>query len=327
MTASTDSLLIGFAGDVMLGRNVNGQITNSDHRYPWGNLIPLLRSTDLNIINLECAITNHNKKAAKTFNFKMDPANIGVLTSAGIDAVSLANNHVLDYDIPGLLDTMLMLKAAGISHAGAGQNAVEASQAVLLTRKNIRVVLLGFTDNEPGWRAGNNNPGTNYVVVGNIEPITTAIREIKSQCDLVIVSMHWGPNMREAPTQDFIDFAHAIIDNGADIIHGHSAHIFQGIEWYQGKLIMYDTGDFIDDYRVDPVYRNDRSFLFLCEAGRHVIHQLKLVPVVISNMQVNMASGNEYDWLLKRIREICQPFGTIISEHSREGIICRPPAA
>lgn len=327
MIAPADKLLIGFAGDVMLGRNVNEQIRNSDHSYAWGNVLPLLRSTDLNVINLECAITNHTKKAIKTFNFKTDPEHVGVLTTAKIDAVSLANNHVLDFGIPGLLDTLLLLTAAGIRYAGAGKNEAEASQAVILSRNKIRVALLAFTDNEPGWKAAKNSPGTNYLETGDIEPVRAAINNVKPQCDLIVVSLHWGPNMREAPTQDFIDFAHSIIDSGADIIHGHSAHIFQGIEWYRGKLIMYDTGDFVDDYRVDPVYRNDRSFLFLCEAGRHVIHLLRLVPVVISNMQVNLATGNEYEWLLKRIREISQQFGTVVSEHRREGIISHPPAA
>lgn len=327
MILSADKLLIGFAGDVMLGRNVNEQIKKSGYSFAWGNLLPLLRSTDLNTINLECAITNHTKKAIKTFNFKTNPEHVEVLATARIDAVSLANNHVLDFGIPGLLDTLLLLSAAGISYAGAGKVEAEATKPVVLTRKNMRVALLAYTDNEPGWKSRGNTPGINYLEVGELEPVKAAIDKVRSQCDLVIVSLHWGPNMRETPSQEFIDFAHAIIDSGADIIHGHSAHIFQGIEWYKGRLIMYDTGDFVDDYRVDVVYRNDRSFLFLCEAGRHVIHQLQLVPVVISNMQVNLATGNEYQWLLRRIVEISEPFGTVVREHGREGIISRPPAA
>ena len=312
METSTSKLIIGFAGDVMLGRNVNEQIRNSDFGYVWGNVLPLLKSTNINIVNLEAAITSHTKRAVKTFNFKTDPEHVEVLKTAEIHAVNLANNHVLDFGIPGLLDTLLVLSAAGISYAGAGKNEAEARQPAILTARDIRIALLGFTDNEPGWKAGKNNPGTNYLEVGDIEPVRTAINRVRSQCELVVVSLHWGPNMREAPSRDFINFAHAIIDSGADIVHGHSAHIFQGIEWYKGRLIMYDTGDFVDDYRVDLIYRNDRSFFFLCEAGTDSLQQLRLIPVVISNMQVNLATGNEYKWLLQRIREISQPFGTAV---------------
>ena len=158
METSTSKLIIGFAGDVMLGRNVNEQIRNSDFGYVWGNVLPLLKSTDINIVNLEAAITSHTKRAVKTFNFKTDPEHVEVLKTAEIHAVNLANNHVLDFGIPGLLDTLLVLSAAGISYAGAGKNEAEARQPAILTARDIRIALLGLTDNEPGWKAGKNNP-------------------------------------------------------------------------------------------------------------------------------------------------------------------------
>jgi poly-gamma-glutamate synthesis protein (capsule biosynthesis protein) len=121
--------------------------------------------------------------------------------------------------------------------------------------------------------------------------------------------------MNEIPEPGFIEFAHAMIDHGATIIHGHSAHIFQGIEVYRNKYILYDTGDFIDDYRVDPIFRrNDRSFFFLAEAGKKEITHLQLVPVLINNCQVNLATGDDYRWCMLRMQELSLDFGTTVTD-------------
>jgi poly-gamma-glutamate synthesis protein (capsule biosynthesis protein) len=120
--------------------------------------------------------------------------------------------------------------------------------------------------------------------------------------------------MREEPSPQFIEFAHRMIEHGADIIHGHSAHIFQGIEVYRNKLICYDTGDFVDDYAVDPILKNNHSFFYTVTAGRQGIQKLELVPVVISRYQVNKATGESYRWCMNRVRQLSAKFGTVISD-------------
>ncbi|UKJ08702.1 CapA family protein [Solitalea lacus] len=310
-----DRLFIGFTGDVMIGRLVNSQIKNSNHSYVWGNVLPLLQSTDLNIINLETALTRSHDLALKTFNFKADPEHISVLTKARIDAVNLANNHVLDYGVAGLWDTIKMLQMAGVKYAGAGENSAAAARPAIFTKCNIRIGLLGFTDNEPGWQATADTPGINYVSVGDTEKIKKDIESVREMVDLLIVSIHWGPNMRERPNTRFVDFAHFMIDGGVDIIYGHSAHIFQGIEWYNGKLIMYDTGDFVDDYKVTPAFRNDLSFFFVCEVDKKEIKGLKLFPVLISNCQVNLATGADYKWAISHMQILCSQFDTEVMEN------------
>jgi poly-gamma-glutamate synthesis protein (capsule biosynthesis protein) len=186
---------------------------------------------------------------------------------------------------------------------------MEARQAVVLKKKNICIGILGYTDNEPGWIARLNKPGTNYVSVGDMRKIREDVLKLRPQVDLLIVSIHWGPNMRERPTRAFSDFAHQLIDSGVDIIHGHSAHIFQGIERYKGKLILYDTGDFIDDYAVDPRLRNDRSFLFLVKLDPLGIRQIELIPVRIDAMQVNLAKGDDYRWSVERMKRLSADLG------------------
>ena len=120
--------------------------------------------------------------------------------------------------------------------------------------------------------------------------------------------------MREKPSQDFINFAHEMIDAGIDIIHGHSAHIFQGIEIYKNKLILYDTGDFVDDYVTDPLLRNDQSFFFEVTVDKNGPTHLQLTPVVIRNMQVNSATDATQITMIKRIQQLSAEFGTHITD-------------
>jgi len=314
---SNNNISIGFAGDVMIGRGVNAAITDKGYSYPWGNVLPILKNTDINIINLEAALTNSNKKVYKVFNFKATPDRIKMLEEACVTVVNLANNHILDFSEEGLIETIQTLDNSGIKHTGAGRNENEAEKPVILTVKNSTLGMLGFTDNEPGWKAGNSTSGVNYIDISNSDDCKkalTAISTLDKKTDLVIVSIHWGPNMNEEPERHFIDFAHAMIEHGADIIHGHSAHNFQGIEIYRHKLILYDTGDFVDDYAVDPYFRNDHSFFFKVEASQQGIEKVVLIPVLISKYQVNLASGEDYKWSIQRMQKLSSKFGTKLSD-------------
>jgi len=315
----SETLLIGLTGDVMLGRIVNEQISIAGYKYPWGDMLPLLNSTDVNIINLETTLTTSNKVVPKVFNFKADPDKVQSLVDAKIDVVTLANNHILDFSEEGMLETISVLDKAGIKHVGAGRNLSEATAPVIITKKNITIGVIGYTDNEPGWEATENKPGTAYVEVGDIDKVASSIKKLKEQVDIVIFTIHWGPNMREKPTKEFKDFAHNVIDSGADIFHGHSAHIFQGIEVYNRKLILYDTGDFVDDYVVDPELRNDRSFFYLVEVDKTGIKKLQLIPTLIYYMQVNGAGGANYDESVERLRSLSGEFNTKVSK-TDEGV-------
>jgi len=312
-----DKLVIGLTGDVMIGREVDTVISQEGYRYVWGNVLPLLHSTDLNIVNLETTLTNSNKIVEKTFNFKATPDKIKCLTDASVTVANLANNHILDFSEQGLIETIQTLKNAGIKYVGAGINDKEASKPVILTRNNIITGILGFTDNEPTWKAGTSSSGINYINVSSEDDRKRAllsIEKLKKEVDIVVVSIHWGPNMQEFPEKYFIDFAHQMIEQGADIIHGHSAHNFQGIEVYHHKLILYDTGDFVDDYMVDPVLKNDHSFFFRVDADEKGLTKLELFPVLISSYQVNLAIGKEYKWCIQRMQYLSEKFGTKVSE-------------
>jgi poly-gamma-glutamate capsule biosynthesis protein CapA/YwtB (metallophosphatase superfamily) len=310
--------MLALAGDVMLGRGVNETVEAAHADKPWGDVLPLLLEADVRMVNLECAITQHNRpwsRTAKVFHFRADPKAVQVLKAAHIDAVSLANNHVLDFEERGLLDTLHHLSKAGIAFAGAGNDADEAGRPAIVEAGTLRFGLLAFTDNEPAFAAGSGRAGTQYLAIstddktaGSVDRAINTAR--KAGADIVVFSNHWGPNMIERPSAQFRQFARMTIDLGADIYFGHSAHIFQGVELYRGKLILYDTGDFVDDYAVDPVLRNDWSFLFRIDVDKCCIQRLELFPVKLGFAEVRRAIDPEKTKILKRMELLSSELGT-----------------
>jgi len=314
-------LTLALIGDVMLGRGVGAALKNMHPKDLWGDVLPHLLQADLRIANLECALTRHAQpwtRSWKRFHFRADPGAVRCLQAARIDACSLANNHTLDFEARGLSDTLHTLDAAGIRHAGAGINAGEAAAPALIEvhgESPCRVALLAFTDNEPDFAAGEQHPGTHYLEVSlhpdTLARIADAIARARTQgADMVVFSNHWGANFVERPTPDFRHFAQRVIELGADVYYGHSAHLCQGIEIHRGKPILYDTGDFIDDYAVDPELRNDRSCLFklMFEKGR--LRRIELIPVTLDVAQVALARGEDFEAIAARMERLCAELGT-----------------
>ncbi len=310
----------------MLGRLVNERLKDMQPEEVWGDVLPHLAQADLRIVNLECALTNHLRQwshTRKMFHFRADPKAVRVLQAARIDACALANNHILDYEERGLHDTLRMLRVTGIRHAGAGVNATEAAAPAMLDAVLIeeagaapcRVALLSFTDNEPDFSASAEHPGTNYLEISlqqeTLARIANSIAQARAQgADLVMFSNHWGANFVERPSHEFRSFARRVIELGADIYHGHSAHICQGIEIYQGKPILYDTGNLIDDYAVHPQLRNDRSCLFKLMFENGKLCRIELLPVSLSVAHVALARDEEFKAISTRMEMLCAEFGT-----------------
>jgi poly-gamma-glutamate capsule biosynthesis protein CapA/YwtB (metallophosphatase superfamily) len=318
-------ITLALTGDVMLGRGVDEALRGMRPAESWGDALSVLHAADLRVINLECAITTHEyrwSRTPKTFHFRADPTRaVGVLRAARIDACSLANNHTLDYEEAGLLDTLEYLDGAGIRHAGAGRDLEEAARPAILDGPDgEKVALLAFTDNEPAFAAGGDRPGTNYLPI-SLEPevldrVEAAIAGARNAgADTILFSNHWGPNMVERPGDIFRRFARSVVDRGADVYYGHSAHIFQGVEVYRGKPILYDTGDFIDDYAVDERLRNDRSFVFLVSVEGGKFRRLELFPVVLSFAQTGLATGGEREEILRRMERLSAELGANFVRH------------
>ncbi|MGA9665054.1 MAG: CapA family protein [Gallionella sp.] len=330
-------LKLALMGDVMLGRLVNERLKHMQPEEVWGDVLPHLAQADLRIINLECALTLHQKpwmRTEKMFHFRADPEAVRVLQVARIDACALANNHILDYEEQGLRDTLSVLNKAGILHAGAGADAAEAAVPAILDVRGAwpcRVALLSYTDNELDFAADARHSGTNYLEVSldeaNIARIANDIAKARTLgANLVVFSNHWGANFVERPSPEFRSFARHVIELGADIYHGHSAHICQGIEIYRGKPILYDTGNFIDDYAVHPLLRNDRSCLFKLMFEQGKLFRIELLPVSLSVAHVALAHGKEFDAICAQMTQLCAEFGTKLMRRN-DRLLTRPDHA
>lgn len=314
---------IVLGGDVMLGRRVGTQIQDRGPSETWNGVGHKMRSAHACAVNLECVIAKTGQPApGRRFHFQAPPKAIEVLEAAGVDAVSLANNHVLDMGPKALVESLEHLDGAGISRVGAGRSIDEAWEPAWIDADGLEVGVLAFTDNVPKWDVERRTPGVAYAAVdpggAGFELLSQQVHGLSHSCDLLVLSAHWGPNMRRKPPENFQAFARGLVDAGVDVFWGHSAHLFQGIETHEGGLILYDTGDLVDDYRIDPDEHNDISFLFEVHASQRGIQRVELVPTRIDpkKARVGLADASARSFAFGRMRELCEPFGTPIR---REG--------
>jgi poly-gamma-glutamate capsule biosynthesis protein CapA/YwtB (metallophosphatase superfamily) len=259
MTTKETVTLLG-VGDVIIDREQPETI--------FQHVAEVLRSADITFANCEGALSDKGypnpKHAAHS-----DPRNLAALLYAGIDVVSLANNHSQDWGPDALLDTMARLQGAGVRYVGVGKNLAEAHQPAILERKGTKVGFLAYGCVGPdGYEAENDKPGyapvrswTIYERVDSqpgtpprivtipykddLAAMVEDIQMLKVQVDVVVVSYHWGLHFvpRLIPMY-CLDIGHAAIDAGADLILGGHTHILKGIEVYKGKVIFYSTSNF-----------------------------------------------------------------------------------
>lgn len=315
-----ETVTLALTGDVMLGRLVNETIRARGFAHPWGDILPEMKDSDALLVNLECALTAHTQHwrdgEEKAFYFRADPAVVRTLQIADVDFVSLANNHAGDFGTEGLLETVAVLDQAGIAHAGAGRSLAEAERPAVLDAAGYRVGVLAYADYPEAWAAQPWRAGINYTKVSthpkHFHRIQDCIQVARRISDIVVFSIHWGPNMQSRPSAEFKEFARAVVDAGADLFWGHSAHVVQGVEVWNGRPILYDTGDFVDDYAVDPYLRNDLSALFLVRFRGRLVERIDLIPVKIDDMQVNVAHGDERRWFIDRFTRLCSEMGTAV---------------
>lgn len=319
---------LALGGDLMLGRLVAERLKGMAPEQVWGGLLPLLRSADALAVNLECVIATGGtpwQPARKAFHFRSGPEAIGVLQAGGVSLVSLANNHVLDYGQDALVECLERLERAAVPYAGAGRDEREARRPALAPLRGLTLGMVAFTDNEPAWAAGPARPGVSHVPIDPDHPsfalVEQALTEARRGADLLLASFHWGPNMVRRPPPRFRTYAQRVIEAGADIFHGHSSHLFQGVARHRGGLILYDCGDLVDDYAVDPWERNDLQFLFLVEGSGTRLERLRMQPLRLTVARVDPASGWETRWLQARMLELCAELGTQAARRGSELVV------
>jgi poly-gamma-glutamate synthesis protein (capsule biosynthesis protein) len=227
-----------------------------------------------------------------------------VLTRLGVDCVTLANNHALDYGAEALLDTLAHLRAAGIAYVGAGVDVAAARAPAKLRADNLGVAVLGCADHPQEYAAGPATPGIAY----GLDWVAGALGDVEA--DAVLVTPHWGPNMTSEPLPRIRRAAAGLRAAGATLVAGHSAHVFHGVE----DRILYDLGDFLDDYAVDRELRNDLGLLFLVELDHAGPVRLEAVPLELEFCHTRLADGEDAKWIRDRFTEACGRLGTEVRE-------------
>ena len=237
-----------FVGDIMMDRGIKRLIAtkgSGDYSFPFREIASTTSGADIAFANLEGPISDKGTKQGSIYPFRMNPAATKALYDAGFDIVSVANNHVGDYGREALEDTFLRLNQAGIIYTGGGFNKAEAEKLKILERHGKKIGFLAFSDVGPKWLlAGENTSG---IALANLGLLTEAIRQSRSQVDILVVSFHFGDEYQVKSSLRQQTLARSAIDAGANIVVGHHPHVAQEVEEYNGGVIAYSLGNFVFD--------------------------------------------------------------------------------
>jgi poly-gamma-glutamate synthesis protein (capsule biosynthesis protein) len=292
--------------------------------WPWGEALRVLEEAapQARIVNLETSVTRRGRFApGKGIHYRMHPGNLPALAVARPDVTVLANNHVLDFGRPGLLETLDALAGAGLRTAGAGRDAVEAYAPAVVPLPGGRRLLVhalgaGSSGIPPGWAATADRPGVAYLP--RLSPAAAAAA-VRPAGDVTVVSVHWGSNWGYRVPREQVRFAHALVDAGADVVHGHSSHHPRPLEVYRDRLILYGCGDFVDDYEGisgHEEYRGDLRLAFLvsvaADGGR--LAGLRMVPLRARQMRLEPAPRADRVWLRATLDRISGGVGVRLEE-------------
>ena len=367
----SETVTLLLTGDVMLGRGVDQILRHpsdpalaemyvrdarryvelAEHRngaiarpvadsWPWGDALGVLDelAPHARLINLETAVTRDGEFApGKSVHYRMNPDNIACLAALAPDVCTLANNHVLDFGIAGLTETLDVLADARIHAVGAGRDARAArAPAIVPCGSDGRLLVVGCgtpsSGIPPNWAAAASRPGVHLLTdltARRADELARSVTELRRPGDVAVVSIHWGGNWGYRVEPEFRRFAHRLIDGGIDVVYGHSSHHPRPIEIHRGRLILYGCGDFIDDYEGiggHDRYRAELTLMYLPtferDTGRLVA--LRMVPMRISRMRLGQVSAADLGWMRTTLEDISRPLGALVDVMEDGTLSARP---
>ena len=326
MAAATIALL----GDVMLGRAVAESLDRVAPEDVWSEeVVELATGCDAVVCNLECCVsargTPTERIPGKPFFFRAPPPAMESLRTIGVSAVGLANNHALDYETEALIDTLESARAAGIALAGAGVDESAARPGVAIDAGDTRLGVVSVSDHPAEFAAGPDEPGIAYADLrrGAPEWLVEELGRLRGECDAVLAFPHWGPNMTTEPAGWQREVAARLHDAGADAVAGHSAHLFHGVGWSSRGPTLFDLGDALDDYAVDPALRNDLGLMALWRPGGGDA-ELELVGLALDFCRTRLAVGADAEWVAARLERACSELGTGVERVAEQRFAVRP---
>lgn len=319
------AITIALAGDTMLGRGVAEEIAASGpHGLFSEEVREVFHEADLALVNLECCVSGRGRRwdaPDKPFHFRAPPAAAETLADLGVDCVTLANNHALDYGPDALADTLDILRRTGIRTVGAGEDLARAREPAVLEAGGVRVAVVGVTDHPADFAAGPDRPGVALADLEDGVPgsLLEEIRRLRGGHDAVLVMPHWGPNMIPAPLPYVRRAAGRLVDAGTTLVAGSSAHVFHAVAW----PVVFDMGDFIDDYAVDALLRNDLGLLFLVTLDAAGPSRIEAVPIRLDFCRTRLAVGADRAWIIDRFAKACAAFDTPVTVHDDRLVVER----
>jgi poly-gamma-glutamate synthesis protein (capsule biosynthesis protein) len=273
-------------GDVMLARTVGERVLAEGPETVFAGVLPTLSQADLLAANLECVISDRGEPVDKAYVFRAPPQALAALAQAGVDVLSLANNHAFDYGVDALADMLPGLRAEGIVTVGAGVDAEAAHAPVFVERNGLRIAFLAYVDvpvegrtgfDTRSWAAGPDQPGLAWA---EPQAIAFDVAAAGLRADVVVVMMHFGLEGRRDVTSNQRTLAQGAIDAGADLVLGAHPHVLQPVEEYNGGVIAYSLGNFVFDGFAPPA---TYSAIFSATLTTDGVAAYEWVPVVISH--------------------------------------------
>jgi poly-gamma-glutamate synthesis protein (capsule biosynthesis protein) len=293
-------------GDVMLARTVGERIEQEGPGAVFAGVTPALEAADLLAANLECVISDRGTPAAKAYVFRAPPAAVEALAMAGVDVVSLSNNHAFDYGAEAVIDMLPRLQTAGIRAVGAGVDEAAAHAPVVTTHNGVRIAFVAYVDvpvegrsgfDTASWAAGPSTPGLAWADPARIAADVAAARQ---QADVVVAYMHFGLEGRPEVTANQRLLAHAAVDAGAALVLGAHPHVLQPVERYNGGLIAYSLGNFVFDGFGTPA---NYSAIFAARLTPAGVESYHWVPVIIEGGLPRLATADEAGVILPMLGE------------------------
>lgn len=239
-----------FGGDIMMDRGVRNSVVknfNNDYSALFAKFAGenSLKKSDIVFANLEGPVSDQGVDQKNLYSFRMNPAVVPALAGAGINVLSVANNHVADWGRTAYVDTLANLKENEIRYTGGGNNAVEAETPAIIEKYGMKIGFLGFSDKGPaGLEATVDKAG---VLLASNPRFDEIISNASKQVDYLIVSFHFGEEYQTKHNARQADLAHRAVDNGAKLVIGHHPHVIQDTEVYKKSYIAYSLGNFIFD--------------------------------------------------------------------------------
>jgi poly-gamma-glutamate capsule biosynthesis protein CapA/YwtB (metallophosphatase superfamily) len=280
-------ILLG--GDVMLSRHVARLArARNDPASPLRDLAPVLRSADIAFVNLEAPFSDRGRFMEHGMIFKAEPEMIAALQNAGVAVVSTANNHARDCDRYGVEFTLAWLDRHGIMAAGSGFTSQAAHSGTIVQRNGLRFGFLAYTFDQSN---GNHKDVDDRIAVMDVPTMQADVaRLLDGHADVAIVSMHAGAEYRPHPNSQQIEFAHAAIDAGAQVVAGHHPHVTQPWERRAGGVIFYSLGNLV----FDQFQRTETQHGALAEVvfSGKTLESAALLPVDIVGTVPRLSAAN-----------------------------------